>query len=185
MRDSKNIAVGILKGLALGAIIVSTVAFPGLTVLLKKSFPQYKRFPDKSFLKSCWYLKKKRLLQIRYKNNKTILEITEAGKKRLKQIDYENLAIPTMRKWDKKWRIVFFDIPEKYKNAREVFRKKLKQLGFYPLQKSMYAHPFDCGDEIDFVLQVIGIKPFVIFLNVPTGDLPIAAFKHFKTSGLI
>jgi DNA-binding transcriptional regulator PaaX len=38
-------------------------------------------------------------------------------------------------KWDEKWRIVAFDIPEKFKTGRDALRRKLKEVGFHELQK--------------------------------------------------
>ena len=67
--------------------------------------------------------------------------------------------------WDKKWRIVIFDIPEKKKKAREALRKKLKELGFKELQKSVFVYPFECEDEIDFITEVFQIRPYVRFIK--------------------
>ncbi len=42
-------------------------------------------------------------------------------------------------KWDGKWRIVIFDIPEANKRVRQVLRETLKVLEFWPLQKSVWV----------------------------------------------
>ena len=52
----------------------------------------------------------------------------------------------------------YFDIPEKLKRAREVLRDKLKDIGFIELQKSVFAHPFECEDEINFIVEVFQIR---------------------------
>jgi CRISPR-associated endonuclease Cas2 len=71
------------------------------------------------------------------------------------------MTIEKPRKWDKLWRIVIFDIPEKRKAGREALRSKLKQLGFYQLQKSCFIHPFDCKSEIDFISEIYEVSPYV------------------------
>ena len=62
------------------------------------------------------------------------------------QID--DLQIPRPKKWDKKWRVIIFDIPASSNTIRNVFRRKLKEFGFYPLQKSIWVYPFECTEEI-------------------------------------
>jgi len=63
--------------------------------------------------------------------------------------------------WDKKWRIVFFDVPEKYRWGRNAIRNKLREIGFYELQKSVFAFPFHCEDEIDFIIEYYGMRKYV------------------------
>ncbi len=40
------------------------------------------------------------------------LTLTEKGEKRAKEIQFNNLIIEKPEKWDKKWRLVIFDISE-------------------------------------------------------------------------
>jgi len=53
----------------------------------------------------------------------------------------ENIFSLITKPWDKKWRLVVFDIPEKNRLARDALRKKLKELGFAPLQRSTWISP--------------------------------------------
>lgn len=75
------------------------------------------------------------------------------------------MKIKTLKHWDKKWRIVSFDIPEKQKNAREALRKKLRDLDFYPLQKSMFVLPYPCQDEIDFIAEIFQIRKNITYFE--------------------
>ena len=67
------------------------------------------------------------------------------------------MRINKPKKWDRKWRIILFDIPEKIRKARDVFRYHLNQLGFYEFQKSVFVHPYNCKDEIDYLIEFIYI----------------------------
>ncbi len=51
-------------------------------------------------------------------------------------------------KWDKKWRVVIFDVPQELHRERNRLRMKLKTLGFYMLQKSVFVFPFPCEEEL-------------------------------------
>src|SRR3989338_10779024 len=79
------------------------------------------------------------------------------------QLDEMKVAIPS--KWDRVWKIVIFDIPEKKKRAREALRKKLKELGFMELQKSVFIFPYECEDEIDFICEVFEIRNHVRYIK--------------------
>jgi len=73
-------------------------------------------------------------------------------------LQIDALKIKRPKKWDKKWRIIVFDISELKKLYRDAFRGKLKELGFYPLQKSVWICPFDCRDEIELLREFFGLK---------------------------
>ncbi|HCX28109.1 MAG TPA: hypothetical protein DHI91_03145, partial [Candidatus Portnoybacteria bacterium] len=57
--------------------------------------------------------------------------------------------------------MVLFDIPERQKPARDALRSKLKRLGFFEFQKSIFVHPFSCKDEIEFLIEFFQIKSYV------------------------
>lgn len=75
------------------------------------------------------------------KNGEIYLRITRGGVEEIRR-DYPMLALSN-RKWDRKWRIVIFDIAETAKVVRESLRLKLKELGFGMLQKSVWVSPHD------------------------------------------
>ena len=104
-----------------------------------------------------------------YKENKDgIVEIilTKDGRQKALKYQIDEIKIKKPEKWDGKWRVVVFDIPEKKKKAREALRNKLQDLGFRELQKSVLVFPYECEDEIDFIVEVFEIRPYVRFIKV-------------------
>jgi phenylacetic acid degradation operon negative regulatory protein len=96
------------------------------------------------------------------KNGKPYLRLTNKAGSKLKR-DFPLLTIQR-KKWDKKWRLVIFDIKEKEKSLRERLRDKLKELGFGMLQKSIYISPHDLAfDVYEFLKnnQLLG-KAFIL-----------------------
>ena len=83
-----------------------------------------------------------------------------------------DLRISKDKKWDKKWRIVIFDISELKRFYREAFRGKLKEMGFFPLQKSVWVCPFECKDEIDLLKDFLGMtdKEIRLIIAKEIGD---------------
>ncbi len=51
--------------------------------------------------------------------------------------------------WDKKWRLVIFDIPEKSRGERAALRSLLKNYGFQQIQRSVWLSPFDVLNEVE------------------------------------
>ncbi|OGF62827.1 CRISPR-associated endonuclease Cas2 [Candidatus Giovannonibacteria bacterium RIFCSPHIGHO2_01_FULL_45_33] len=94
-------------------------------------------------------------------DGQTRIVLTEKGKLRAMEFSIDDLKIKLPPRWDKKWRVVMFDIPEKNRQARDALRSKLRELGFYELQKSVFVFPYECKDEIDFVIEVFDIRRHV------------------------
>ena len=106
---------------------------------------------------------------IDYKENKDGLikiVLTKEGEKKALRFKIDEIEIKKPAKWDKEWRVVIFDIPDRFKKAREALRKKLKDLGFMKLQESVFVFPYECEDEINFIVEVFLIRPFVRFMRV-------------------
>lgn len=94
----------------------------------------------------------------------TTIVLTKKGKKKVLTYKINEMEVPIMKKWDKKWRIVIFDIPERFKKARNALAYALKQMEFFPLQKSVFIHPFECKNEIDFVIEFFSVRPYVRYI---------------------
>ena len=87
--------------------------------------------------------------------------LTENGKKKALTFNLFAMEIKKPKIWDKKWRMVLFDIPEKRKPDREIFRSVLKRLGFYEFQKSVFVHPFECQNELDYIIELYKLRPHI------------------------
>lgn len=108
----------------------------------------------------------------------TIL-LTQKGK--LKALTYHLQKISVkFREWDGKWRIVVFDIPEKLRRRRDALREKLKELGFYELQKSCFIFPHECKDEIDFLIEFFELRKYIRFGILDTIDNELHLKKIFN-----
>ena len=105
--------------------------------------------------------------------------LTDKGKKKVATFNIDNMEIKKSKAWDKKWRMVIFDIPEKHKPAREVLRETLKRLGFYEYQKSVLVHPYECQNEIDFIIEYFELRLYVRFVTAVSLDNEIHLRKIF------
>jgi|SRR3989344_2852454 len=107
--------------------------------------------------------------------------ITKKGISKIKLLNLDQLSVKKPSQWDGKWRIVFFDIPEKKRKARNALREKLRDLGFYEMQKSVFVLPYECQDEINFVVSIFNIKPHVQYAEMinSTNELELRQFFNF------
>lgn len=71
----------------------------------------------------------------------------------------------TEEKWDGRWRIVIWDIPEKRRLVRDLLRFKLKQLGFIQWQKSVWATKINCTQLLRNFIRQVGVEDWVIVLE--------------------
>ncbi len=88
------------------------------------------------------------------------LFLTKKGKMKALTYHFATMKI-SKGKWDGRWRIVVFDIPEKIRNGRDALRAKLFSLGFHEFQKSVFVFPYECKDEVEFVVEFFGLRSFV------------------------
>lgn len=128
-----------------------------------KSIPKEFRRIDRNYL---WRIlsefHRDRLVNYREdKDGEITMTLSERGRKQILKLNLDQLEIKVPARWDKKWRLVIFDIPEKIKPAREALRDKLKDLGFFELQHSVWVWPYQCRDEINFIVEVFDIRQYV------------------------
>lgn len=74
--------------------------------------------------------------------------LTPKGEKFAALLGEGRLASKKPKRWDGKWRVLIFDIPEKRRRLRVHVRQALISLGFVRLQDSVWVYPYDCEDII-------------------------------------
>jgi len=84
--------------------------------------------------------------------------LTENGKKAMQAGAIRALRPLKQNMWDRKWRIVIFDIPNYSKASRDAFAAALKRLGFLPVQKSVFMCPYPCEEELEVVADFYGVS---------------------------
>ncbi len=114
------------------------------------------------FRKSQWdnafyYMKKRGYVNFQRKNGQAFISLTKEGKKKAGKYVIDELQIEKPRRWDRKWRIVVFDIPNATRLTREVLRGKLIEFGFYKLQQSIWIFPYDCEKQIMLLRKFFGL----------------------------
>ncbi len=161
----KGITKAILLALGVGAVIGVALVFPGIGYVYKELDKQkWQKLKKRGQLGGAIKrLEKQKLISWKEQDGNLILTLTNKGKKRIIQYKLDDLQIKKNKR-DGLWRIIVFDIPERNKQARDFFRGKLKQMGLYQLQESVFYTPYECKDEIDFLRYELGVEKYVIYI---------------------
>lgn len=92
--------------------------------------------------------------------------MTSEGENLLCRWKFTNLKLEKPKKWDRKWRVIIFDIPEKKRGTRDRIRELFKQANFYHLQDSVWAYPYDCEDVLTLLKLDLGVGKNILYLIV-------------------
>lgn len=144
------------------SILAPQLPYFALRALIKKKFG--KDYSDRQVGNSVGYLKRKQFIALERKKGKIETVLTKLGHKHLKRLSLNEISIkPTS--WDGQWRLLTFDIPESHSSARHIFRRKLKELGFFHFQRSVFILPYDCEKEINTITKILGLHYYVHVLT--------------------
>jgi len=73
-------------------------------------------------------------------------------------------------RWDRKWRMVIFDIPEKDRALRNYIRAELRSFGFEKWQDSVWVSAYDRQLSVDLMIAEFGLERRLRYFIVPSFD---------------
>lgn len=158
-RIKGTVSQEILYALFVSGAFILAAQSPRFWLKLYQNLFEGKGFRKNQVLDAFQYLKKKKRIIVEKHNHQIYIRLTKEGEREAGKYQINKLRIPVPKVWDKIWRLVIFDIPEKLRIKREAFRGKLKELGFYPLQKSIWAYPYPCEKEIKLLREFFALTP--------------------------
>jgi len=167
----------ILAVAGLGMLALASLAAPNLPKAIQSIV---KLRGNKWLNKKLYEMKKKGLIDLGGEE----VKLTAKGKKMLQDIELSELNIAKPKRWDGTWRLVSYDIPERLKKARNLFRYVLEKNGFHQIQESLWVHPYPCKEEVAVLAKNVNIARYVIVME--TDKLPNEKNmqEHFLLSDL-
>ncbi|MFA6552143.1 MAG: hypothetical protein WCT19_01430 [Candidatus Paceibacterota bacterium] len=156
----------ILNGLKAVGLLGLVIIAPNMIRALSKlgMLPKNGKMAYKSLNRLCSC----GLVKFVEENGKKYLRLTEKGKLELVLIEAKNFKLIKPKKWDGKWRIIIFDIPEGRKWLREKIRRTLNAIGFVKLQKSVWVYPYDCEDLITLLKLDFKVGKDILYIIADT-----------------
>ncbi len=159
--------------LLLGGLALGCARTPGKQRMVYRMIAsEWKRFNQKELKEGIYYLHRLNYIDV---NNR----LTKKGKFKALNCQLDNIK-NKKEKWDGKWRMVAFDIPEKYKRGRNALRQKLKKIGFCQLQQSVFATPYRCEKEMKELIEYFEMEKYVRIALVEWLDNEKDFKKNFK-----
>ncbi len=157
----------LLTTIAVAGILSVAVLAPNALQVIKQ-FSKGKNYERKKYLNnSIGRLEKKGLIRFETKDNgKKFVRLTRKGEERLAKYRIGDLKIKKPLRWDKKWRVVIFDIKEKRRHLRDLLRNLLDRFGFIKLQNSVWIHPYECKELVVMLKSNLFLGKDVLYMTV-------------------
>ncbi|MBI3379434.1 hypothetical protein HY029_01620 [Candidatus Gottesmanbacteria bacterium] len=162
----------ILKLVGAGALLATSIAIPNLPIILKpflmdeNKYEAWKRFNIPYLKRTLERLEREKLVQIKDTKSHQIVEITQRGRRRILKYALDEIEIKKPKNWDRRWRLVSYDIPKKYTSLRKILREYITNWGFYSLHESVYLHAYPCEKQMEFLREYLGLGEYVRIFSV-------------------
>ncbi len=170
----------VLGTVAVAGVLAITMVAPGVLGLLGGFGSRKKRLAEQS-KRALTRLKHRGHIVFEERNGKSYARITIEGRKALAIQQYKaHLLTGEVKRWDKRYRVVIFDIPVAKKGLRDKLRRAVRDSGFLQIQKSVWLHPYDCEDLIALIKADLHIGNNVTYMIVEKIENDSHIRKHFK-----
>jgi len=175
----KKIILTLLGGVTLGMAKSPSQYYRTLKAIRR----DWEKINQHSFNRSLKRLSKEKLIEeIFLPNGSLKLILTEKGKIQAKKIGLMGsiAKFKKPKKWDKKWRVVLFDIPEKDRIFRDILRRHLKDLNFLKLQHSVFISPYSFEKTILELAKLYSAEKYIRVITALKIDNEKKLRKIFK-----
>ncbi len=108
------------------------------------------------------------------------LQLTSSGEKRLRSLQCKSFAQNRPPRWDGKWRVLIFDIPERRRALRDEIRRTLLGNGFIRVQDSVWVYPYDCEDWVNLWKAELQVGKELLYLIVDSIEQDSILKRNFR-----
>lgn len=150
--------------------------------ILGKLRKEWKRIDQRSISRSLRRLSEQKLLEEHPLSDGSIrLVLTKEGTRQARFLDLygQSIRLRKPKRWDGKWRVIIFDIPEDSRTFRNILRQHLHEMEFYQLQKSVFVSPYPYEKPLLELVSLYGSAPFVRIMTVSWIDNDGKLKRHF------
>ena len=191
LKRASEIALAVIAVAGIATLIVvapNALQLLDKFVFRKKGYRLSHKQKQRKLAETFYYLKRSGLIQLKPEGRGWRFYLTQKGRQRVERMNLNTLRIARPKVWNGKWWLVAADIPTKeYKASADLLRLKLKQMGFYPLQRTLWLYPYNPSRELQFILETFNIANFVTTMEINRLDLEDERVvkAYFKKMGLI
>lgn len=160
--------MAVLGTVSLAIVAPNAVQLLGYLPGVKKN--KHKFTAEQEIVKAVYYLKSRGYIKIVRSEQDFAIKITQKGRKKVLKLDFNRIEVPRPAQWDKKWWLTIADVPVEERQQANSIRLKFRDLGFYPLQRTVWAYPFDPRDQVDFVSSYYRLDKYLTVMRVDVLD---------------
>lgn len=176
--------------LGMGTLLLGSILMPGLGLAAgalarakkrydwKQTQKEWQRFNHYYLRKNLRRLYQQKIVEIIEQDGQEVVKLTQKGRTKYLRFQLEELSLKG-RAWDKKWRIVLYDISKFKRSQQETFRRILKRIRFLKLQKSVYITPYSCEESIEYLREYFGIGREVLVIRADKIENEVVYKKYF------
>lgn len=164
--------IGVVSVVIVGALC------PGILKLMSPI--ARRRYSSSSIRKAVYRLDKKGWIVLKQRGNAWRVGLSARGRQEVEAYELGRKKIDKPKRWDKKWRVLVFDIQERHRWIRDSLRGTLRMLGFIRIQDSVWVHPYDCRFVLELLRTKYNIRTEALYLLVETIDHDQRLRKEFE-----
>ena len=174
-RTRGELALQILALCIVGGAVLTAAVLPGLPQIMKLC--GVKTAKDRYRIKRSVEGLEHRGFIVR--NGSGHYSLTKKGRTEVAVGMLEKQVIQKSPTWDKKWRVLMFDIPEEFAYARREASVLIREMGMKKIQNSVFISPYPCTKEIKKLAKHYHIEQFLIYLETETISESDSLKKYF------
>jgi len=169
----------LLGTVALSGLLLWSMAAPNtLQLLTKLGGKRVRRVYQLKSVAS--RLSDKGLVRFVERKGQKYIKLTQKGSQHMElELKRASLDAKKRKRWDGKWRMVVFDIPESRRPVRDKFRILLRSLGYVPLQASVWVYPYDSEEIVTLIKAELGAGSRVLYAVVDKIEYDAKLRKRF------
>lgn len=173
----QNIRRAVLTAIGVAGVLAVALAAPNSLQLLKYAPGMKSRYRSRAQrtldrLMAQGYVRKTG-------KRRNDVELTPRGQGLLTRLSIGTALYKPPEKWDGKWRIVIFDIPQYRAKHRDSLRAMLQKIGFHMLQASVWVYPYDCEDLVALLKTDYSLGKEVLYIIADDIERDWLLWKQF------
>lgn len=106
-------------------------------------------------------------------------QLTEKGARQAELLVVSKHIQTAPRTWDRRWRIIMFDVWEHRRATRERLRTLLKHIGFIRLQDSVWVYPYPCEEFVALARADLRLGNGMVYLIAEGIENDTRLRRHF------
>lgn len=180
-RRKRNIQQAVLGVVATAGLLAVATVVPNVFQALPKLMGKDRYRLTFGAERAITRLAIKKYIRFVERDGRKYVEITDAGRRELAlaQARADRSAMTRRKRWDKRYRLVIFDIPQERKAVRDHLRRLMSDFGFLRIQNSVWLSPYECEELVILAKAKLKLGKDVLYVVVESIENDTWIREHF------